>query len=44
MCKWEYKIEQMSSSSLDRLNELGKEGWQLVAVVQTIYYFKRPIL
>jgi hypothetical protein len=46
--KWEYKTE----TQRDTLNDLGKEGWELVAVVQTVrgsaglgerLYFKRPI-
>lgn len=49
---WEYKLVQhdMSNESpLDesRLNELGKEGWELVTVFiqpdnKAHYYFKRP--
>ncbi len=31
--KWEHKIVRNPDSTLKRLNELGAEGWELVAVV-----------
>jgi hypothetical protein len=44
--KWEYAIATISED-VKKLNELGEQGWELVAVVshsayaQTIFYFKR---
>tara|TARA_B100001250_G_scaffold79357_1_gene65162 strand:- start:412 stop:582 length:171 start_codon:yes stop_codon:yes gene_type:complete len=55
MQKWEYKIirknyGQESSDGKVRnklsnrgLNELGQEGWELVAGVKGRLYFKRPL-
>lgn len=37
--QWEYKRE--ISEDIDYLNELGKDGWELVCVVQKTNYFKR---
>lgn len=49
---WEYKIEQDCDETT--LNKLGAQGWELVAVVQSVplvghlkptytkFYFKRP--
>jgi len=47
MRKWEYKIEENASES--RLTELGKDGWELVAVsmkptlMGLTFYLKRPV-
>jgi hypothetical protein len=39
---WEYKVVT-SAGYLDEqdLNALGKEGWELVAVFENTFYFKR---
>lgn len=39
--KWEYKVV---SFSIDELEEMGKDGWELVAVDNVFMYFKRPLL
>ncbi len=43
--KWEYKIVHSPDVTLKRLNELGGEGWELVAVPDAngfeTYYMKR---
>lgn len=47
MQKWEYKIEENASES--KLNELGNDGWELVAVSMKTslmgyrFYLKRPV-
>lgn len=42
--KWEYKIVT-DTPSLETLNELGADGWQLAAILPTdarvTFYFKR---
>lgn len=45
LMKWEYKIlRESESTSLDNLNELGQEGWQLAAMTPNYsFVFKRPI-
>lgn len=44
MQQWEYKFEPYTCVDIGWLNKLGKEGWQLVHVVDdNIYIFKRPI-
>jgi hypothetical protein len=46
MVKWEYKCE-FGDISLEKLNELGNQGWELIVVEQheiiqlKRYYFKR---
>jgi hypothetical protein len=37
---WEYHLE--TSPDLETLNALGAEGWELVSVDASIFYFKRP--
>jgi hypothetical protein len=43
--KWHYYIRR-GELTQDALNEIGKEGWELVSVVpernESAYYFKRP--
>ena len=51
---WEYKILNYSSrftiSKEDILNSAGKDGWELVSVIDNnnddwiIFYFKRPLI
>lgn len=42
MQKWEYLIAGVMEPK--RLNELGEQGWELVAVTEThTFYFKRPL-
>jgi hypothetical protein len=46
--KWEYKIEAFPELKPDKLNNLGDEGWELVAVSEaparyTHYYLKRQV-
>lgn len=46
MTKWEYKIMQMTKSSLPvaALNKMGKEEWELCGIIWEGYIiFKRPI-
>ena len=38
--KWEYNI--VSGHISFNLNNLGKNGWELIAVTDTHFYFKRP--
>lgn len=40
MTKWEY---ESSPLHLLTMSELGKQGWELVAIVNGIAYFKRQI-
>ena len=46
MQKWEYRIH-IETLSTDELNELGRQGWELVAAIklntEVHYYFKRPL-
>jgi hypothetical protein len=52
MQKWEYRLERnIDTDSLDRLNELGDEGWELCGTILGMelvlgrvadYCFKRP--
>ena len=40
--RWEYKIiEVWTIDALEKINALGSEGWELVAVEGTAFYFKR---
>lgn len=46
MQKWEYKVIHLInvSDSIELLNSLGGQGWELVAVDEARrYFFKRPI-
>lgn len=49
MQKWEYQIYNSDDRDIiAKLNKMGKEGWELVAVVDSgscikSYYFKRPV-
>lgn len=45
--KWEYKVEYHGTISEKKLNEMGMEGWELIAAEAgnsnvTSFYFKRP--
>lgn len=49
-CKWEYLVDYMGID-LERLINLGKQGWELIAVIpdgNTVagknYFFKRRLL
>ena len=46
---WEYHVEHHGTISKKKLNELGAEGWELVAATESggiastsSFYFKRP--
>ncbi len=44
MQKWEYTTLDPDGSLFDRqIANLGKQGWELVAVNETKAFFKRPI-
>ncbi len=53
MTKWEYTVAFVgidSAEDMDRVKELGNEGWELVSVLYyridpegTEWYFKRPL-
>jgi hypothetical protein len=38
--RWEYQTA--ADLSTDALNRFGEEGWELVAVENRVFYFKRP--
>lgn len=45
--KWEYLVLE-GYIDMDRLDDVGKEGWELVSVISTVdgnrvLYFKRPL-
>ena len=42
---WEY-IKEVSDTAqlpLDKLNALGREGWELVSINRDVFYFKRLV-
>lgn len=45
--QWDYKVQTSSSRSESTLDRLGREGWELIAVVQDEsgldYYLKRQL-
>lgn len=46
MTKWRYKVIGLSvrgSDTQKSLNSIGSEGWELIAVIDGIAIFKRPI-
>lgn len=53
MKQFEYKVEDISiqlkassdfnTAMTERLNSLGKEGWELSGVNGTVFYFRREI-
>jgi hypothetical protein len=44
---WEYYVEcvvgEDARGTTDRLNKLGQDGWELIAVRDRYHYFKRPL-
>lgn len=40
--KWEYTVRS-TDTHVYFLNELGKEGWELIAANDGILFFKRPV-
>lgn len=52
MVKWDYKVEKVmfdSHTVEDILNKYGKEGWELVSLVDRLggyklFIFKRPVV
>lgn len=44
MGNWEYKqVYCTLSDNPDVLNELGGQGWELCAINESMFYFKRPM-
>lgn len=46
MKKWEYKnlsTTKVSKMDVSALNELGQDGWEMVAATLKRIYFKRPL-
>ena len=43
MKKWEYKATNIITTKMADLNELGKEGWELVAMTNYALILKREI-
>jgi hypothetical protein len=44
MGNWEYKqVYCIPSDSPNVLNELGGQGWELCAMSENMFYFKRPM-
>ncbi len=45
MQRWEYKVfVESGDRAVAELNRLGREGWELVAVIETqVFYLKRPL-
>lgn len=46
MRKWEYRnmLRRRPITDGGWLNELGNDGWELVAIDDTVYIFKRPVI
>lgn len=46
MMKWQYKIELIkhlkAAEVKEKLDELGEQRWELVAIYDQWYFFKRP--
>jgi ATP-dependent Clp protease ATP-binding subunit ClpC len=42
--QWEYRIEERPALDAAWMNELGADGWELVAVAEDMYIFKRRCL
>jgi hypothetical protein len=45
MDKWEYYVISLAKEAQvvsGYLDELGRDGWELVAVENGVYFFKRP--
>lgn len=40
--KWEYEIQPLDNFA--DMNEIGKEGWELVAIESKIAFFKRLLI
>jgi hypothetical protein len=44
--KWKYLVKEIRSvdanGTTQVLNELGENGWELIAVRDTFYFFKKP--
>lgn len=44
--KWEYNVislARVGQTVTGYLNELGRDGWELVAIYKGVYFFKRPV-
>lgn len=42
---WEYKVVSVRYSVdwENELNSLGEQGWEMVSIQETFFFFKRPI-
>jgi hypothetical protein len=46
MQNWEYisvVINSYGEKKIEMINEYGKEGWELISIQDSCFYFKRPI-
>lgn len=42
--KWEYRADAINTIFIEtQLNLIGEEGWELVAIYNNNYIFKRPL-
>ena len=41
--KWEYLIEMSTRETREHMNELGRDGWELVAVTCNMLFYKRVL-